>query len=115
MPANRFEITSYKVSLCDKMTTGFGGVTIKARGIISCIGQGFRITAYFLSNDSPIPEATASPQGDRAAIFLPPDLMGYWMDLLRNERPIYGYIHSGIPPLTNISTSLEPVGEEEEL
>lgn len=114
MPANNFEITSYTIKLGDKVTTGISGVTIRARGIISCRGGAFRIVAYFLSSDSPVPAAYVSAQGDSAAIFLPPDLMGLWVDLLRNERPLYGYINSGIPPLTNISTSLEPVGEEED-
>jgi hypothetical protein len=115
MSTHQFEISSYKISLGDKITTGFGGRTIMARGIISCRGPGYRIAAYFLSDDSPIPDATTSTQGDWAAIFLPPELMALWIDLLRNERPLYGYINTGIPGLTNLSTSLEPVGESEEM
>ncbi len=113
MAIHLFEIESYRITLGDKITTGFGGITIMARGIVSCWGQGHRITAYFLSSDSPIPLATTSAQGDWAASFLPTGLMGSWVDLLRNERPLYGYIHTGIPTLTNISTSPESVGEGE--
>ena len=41
------------------------------------------------------------------------DIMPFWVDMLRNEKPVYGYINTDHPEWTSISTSSEPVGEEE--
>jgi hypothetical protein len=41
------------------------------------------------------------------------ELIAQWIDLLRNETPLYGYINTDHPEWTNISTSTEPVGEQE--
>jgi hypothetical protein len=42
--------------------------------------------------------------------------MADWIDLLRNERPVYGYIDTSRPASTYITTDqmfLEPIGEGE--
>lgn len=114
MAIRRFQVTSYTIKLGDKLVAGFGGTTIKARGIISCIGpDNQRVVAYFLTDDSPVPAPTTTIEGKWGPIFLPKELLGQWTDLLRNEKPLYGYINTDQPSWTNISTSQEPVGEEE--
>ena len=109
-----FPITSYRIKLSDKSSAGFGGTIIKVRGLISCIGaDNQRILAYFLTDDSPVPAPTTTWEGKWGPVFLPKEMMGQWVDMLRNEKPIYGYINTAHPEWTNISTSMEPVGEEE--
>ena len=109
-----FEIKNYSVKLGDKMTATFGSQTIEARGIISCFGaEDQRVIAYFLSDDSPAPLPVISGEGKWGCIFLEKALLPVWIDLLRNEKPLFGYINTGYPGWTNISTSAEPVGEEE--
>jgi hypothetical protein len=114
MAIRTFQISSYTVTLGDKMTASFGGTTIKARGVISCIGpDDQRVVAYFLSADSPVPAPTTTVGGKWGPVFLEKELIGQWIDLLRNETPLYGYINTDHPEWTNISTSSEPVGEHE--
>jgi hypothetical protein len=114
MAIRTFQISSYTVTLGDKMTASFGGTTIKARGVISCIGpDDQRVVAYFLSDDSPVPAPTTTNGGKWGPIFLEKELIGQWIDLLRNETPLYGHINTDHPEWTNISTSTEPVGEHE--
>ena len=114
MAIRTFEILTYKVKLGSRLTATFGVTTIKALGIISCSGpDNQRIVAYFLNDESLIPNPAVTYEGKWGNIFLPKDMLPVWIDLLRNEKPVYGYINTEIPKLTNISTSQEPVGEEE--
>lgn len=114
MATHSFAVSSYTIKLGDKLTASFGGTTIKAKGVISCIGpDNQRVVAYFLDDDSPVPAPTTTIGGAWGPIFLPKEMMPMWVDLLRNEKPIYGYINTAHPEWTNVSTSAEPVGEEE--
>lgn len=114
MAIRNFPVTSYSIKLGDKLTAGFGGVTIKARGIVSCMGpDNQRVVAYFLADDSPVPAPTTTIGGKWGPIFLPKELLKAWIDMLRNEKPLYGYINTDRPEWTNVSTTAEPVGEEE--
>jgi len=40
-------------------------------------------------------------------------MMQNWIDLLRNEKPIYAFFDADNPQWSRISTLSEPVGEEE--
>ena len=109
-----FEITNYKIKLGYRISATFGVTTIKAAGVISCMGNdNQRVVIYFLHDESLIPNPAISAKGKWGNIFLPKEMMPVWIDILRNEKPLFGYINTDIPKLTNISTSNEPVGEEE--
>ena len=47
------------------------------------------------------------------ALFLPFKEMGPFLDMLRNEKPIWAYLNSDKPEWISLKTSKEPVGEEE--
>jgi hypothetical protein len=114
MAIRSFSVTSYTIKLGDKLSASFGGTTIKARAVVSCIGSdNQRVVAYFLADDSPVPTPTTTIGGKWGPVFLPKELLGQWTDMLRNEKPLYGYINTDHPEWTNVSTSSEPVGEEE--
>ena len=114
MAIRNFPVTSYTIKLGDKMAASFGGTTIRASGIVSCIGpDNQRIVAYFLADDSPVPAPTTTVGGKWGPIFVPKEMMGQWVDMLRNEQPLFGYINTDHPEWTNLSSSAEPVGEEE--
>lgn len=113
MGIRTFAITSYSITLGDKMTATFS-VPIKARGVVSCMGaDNQRVVAYFLSDDSQIPTPTTTIGGKWGPIFLPDKLMAAWVDMVRNEKPLFGYINTDQPSWTNVSTTSEPVGEGE--
>ncbi len=41
------------------------------------------------------------------------DLTDHYVDMLRNERPVYAYLNSDKPQWNSLKTSKEPVGEQE--
>lgn len=49
----------------------------------------------------------------QGTIFVQFELYPSFLDLLRNEKPIYAILESDTPILNRISTSLEPVGDGE--
>jgi len=101
------------VKLGHALTATWSGTRIKARGLVACYGGDHRFIAYFLTEDSPVPDSVYVVNNRVGAIFLPFNEMEPFVDLLRNEKPIYAYLNSDRPEWNNISTALEPVGEEE--
>jgi hypothetical protein len=113
VPTLSFEITGYTITLGDKLADTFGKTSAKAVGIISCIGVAERVVAYFLSDDSPVPTPMTTSGGKWGLIFLPKEMMPLWVDMLRNEKPLYGNINTDRPEWINVATKIEPVGEKE--
>ena len=113
MATKRFAVETYSIKTGDSLTATWGGVQIKARGILACRGQDHRFLAYFLTDDSPVPEPVYIPANKVGAIFLPNSDMAPFVDLVRNEKPVYAYLNSARPDWNNLSTSQEPIGEEE--
>lgn len=113
MAIKRFLVDRYKVGLGHAMSATWSGSTIKARGYVTCYGEDHRFIVYFLTDDSPIPKPVYVVRNKVGAIFLPFKEMRPFVDLLRNEKPVYAYLNSDKPQWNSIKTSLEPVGEEE--
>lgn len=113
MTTERFCVDTYSITLGDAMTATWSGVLIKARGIIQCRGEGWRFIAYFLTEDSPVPYPVVVRRNKVGAIFRPFEEMSAYVDLLRNEKPVYAYLNSAKPQWNSLSTAQEPVGEEE--
>ena len=45
--------------------------------------------------------------------FLPESHYSRYIDLLRNEKPVFAYLNSEYPDINRLYTGTEPVGEEE--
>ncbi len=114
MATDRYVVSSYTVKVGDTLTATWSGTQIKARGILVCHGPDRqRLIFYFLTDDSPVPAPVYKPTTKVGAVFLPFDQMPPYVDLVRNERPIYAYMNSDRAEWNNISSGHEPVGEEE--
>jgi len=113
MVIKRFLVSRYQIKLGHALSATWSGTRIKARGIVACYGADHRFIAYFLTDDSPVPKPVYVVANKVGAIFLPFKEMEPFIDLLRNEKPIYAYLNSDRPDWNSISTSMEPVGEEE--
>lgn len=114
MATKNFNVNYYRTSVGFKKSATWGGVQIKAQGYISCYGNGgYRFIMYFLHKDSQVPSPVFHPNTKVGAIFLPFEDMPIYLDIVRNEKPIYAYLNSSKPEWNGISTSNEPVGEEE--
>ena len=109
-----FEINSYNTFLFNNFPATKNGVAITARGLIICNGDDAQqVRAYFLADGSPEPDPFVDRRGKRVQMFLPYQMMQNWIDLLRNEKPIYAFFDDNNPQWSRISTLSEPVGEEE--
>ena len=113
MARETFLVKRYKVKVGYSLTATWSGTVIKAQGVLACYGADLRFIMYFLRDDSPVPDPIYHVQNKVGAIFLPFSHMAHYVDLVRNEKPIYAYLNSDKPAWNNISTSKEPVGEEE--
>lgn len=68
---------------------------------------------YGLHPDSKLPNPVFIEANKVGAIFIHfPQLQNY-IDLVRNENPIYSYLNSVKPDWNSIRTTNEPVGEQE--
>ena len=100
MAKHNFLVERYQITLGDHPKT-FGGVDVRPRGVVACFGEFLRLIYYFLPEGADAPSPMWS---EDARLFV---------DLLRNEKPIYGNIDTDLPGDSFISTLHEPVGEEE--
>ena len=108
-----FTVEHYRVSLNHELTASWSGTIIKARGKIVCQGDDHLLFAYFLKDDNQIPEPVYMENDNAGAIFLPFIDMGTFIDILRNEKPVYAYLDSDKPEWIGIGTFREPVTERE--
>lgn len=120
MPVAVFEIKEYMVIFRQLELRDFNGVEAKLRGIVRCTGVGtkdnaqYRLDVYFLTADSPVPDPQIDLGNHSGAIFLPIAEMAFLVDVLRNEKPIFGHLRGDRPEWTSITTTNEPVGAGDE-
>lgn len=115
-----FEIKNYMVIWRQLEERDFAGVTTRIRGLVRCNGLGaedqesYRLDVYFLSPDSDTPAPQVDVANRRGAIFMPiSDLLAF-VDILRNESPIFGHLRADYPQWTSVTTTNEPVGVGDE-
>jgi len=110
----QFEIGGYTIKLGRRLSTRAGDQIVTAVGLISFLGEDFMsMNVYFVDDESPMPDPVLSRDGNVATLFLRRELMPLWIDVLRNEKPIFGVIDTAQPSASHIATKNEPVGEEE--
>ncbi len=112
MAKHNFLVERYQITLGDHPKT-FGGAEVRARGVVACFGEFLRLIYYFLPDGVEARDAMWSEDARLCVVFLPFSVMPTFVDLLRNEKPIYGNIDTESPGDAFISTLHEPVGEEE--
>jgi len=119
LPVALFEIREYMAIFRQLEERDFNGVRAKIRGIIRCSGVApntetqYRLDVYFLTTDSPVPMPQVDLVSNSGVIFMPFADMHTLIDVLRNEKPIYGHLRGDRPEWTSITTGNEPVGSGE--
>lgn len=112
MAINSFEVKNYQVKLSYELSGGGGGP--KTRAYLACLGDdGYRFVIYFAAPGSAMAPPRYFPETKFGSINVPINEMANYVDLVRNEKPVYAYLNSDKPEWNSISTSNEPVGEEE--
>ncbi len=115
-----FEIKKYMVIWRQLEVREFAGVKARIRGLVRCTGQGasdseeYRLDVYFLSPDSETPAPQVDIANRRGAIFMAISDIHAFVDILRNERPIFGHLRGDYPQWTSVTTTNEPVGAGDE-
>lgn len=112
MSSIRFQIEKYQVTLGTDLVSIQTDVDAKIIGIIGCFGGGYQLMINFVDFGK-IPESTYDESKKTGAMFTSASYMSYYIDILRNEKPLFAYCNSDHPEWTNISTTQEGVGENE--
>ena len=107
-----FEVRFYIIMLSRKIEASFGDVVSYSYAVISCLDaeNRYKLNIYFLRPDSPTIKNVNFPDKGRATIFLPAEQYSSYVDLLRNEKPVYAYITNDNPEMNLLCTTEEPVG-----
>ena len=115
-----FEIKNYMVIWRQLELREFADVTARIRGLVRCTGVGadadetYRLDVYFLADDSAVPDPQVDIANRRGAIFMSISDIHAFVDILRNEKPIYGHLRGDNPQWTSVTTTNEPVGTGDE-
>ena len=84
-----------------------------AHGMVHVFGAHYneQLKVYFVNPGTPTPQASVS--NNIGIIYRPFDQMSAWLDVLRNEQPLYVYAHASAPDLSGVHSAQEDVGEED--
>jgi hypothetical protein len=116
-----YQIKKYQVHFYRPFHMTWFGVTAEIICIVECYedevgawGDGsYLCRAYFLTEDSEVPNSFHQPENYAGGLFLRAKELGPFIDILRNEKPVSVYLNSEHPEYNQFFTGLEPVGEEE--
>jgi hypothetical protein len=108
----------YRVTLAGSIRTIVSGNTkIKAQGVIHVGGDSEddetgELIIYFLTPDSPAPKPPAYTKstGILGNFCVPYNQMPFYIDLLRNEKPVWFQLVTDKPEFNSVRTSWEPIG-----
>lgn len=114
MATKNFSVSNYVAQMGFKSSASWSGVSILIQGYLTCYSSdGYRFIVYGLHPASPVPAPVYIEANKVGAIFIPFNELSNYIDLVRNEKPIYAYMNSSSPNWNSLRTSSEPVGEEE--
>lgn len=108
-----FEVKEYMVVLRQLEEMDFHGNRILLKGIVRCLGDEYTMDVYCCAADSDYPEPFFDTEEKKGYMFVPYEDLPVFVDILRNEKPIYAHLRGDKPEWTSITTTKEPVGEGE--
>ncbi len=108
-----FEVKTYEVKVARELNGTAQNLSLKFYAYIKCTGDVYHAVIYILDDTSPVPANTFLPAYKRGTIFVPRWQFKWFLDLVRNEKPVYCYLNSDTPKWNCLYTGQEPVGEQE--
>ena len=108
-----FEIKNYMVIWRQLEIREFDDTEVKIRGMVRCIGDEYSLDVMFVAPDSETPQPIFDQAKSKGFMFMPISDILAFVDILRNESPIFGHLRGDRPEWTSVTTSQEPVGEGE--
>ncbi|MCC7565685.1 MAG: hypothetical protein KO206_05345 [Methanomicrobiaceae archaeon] len=120
MTQKTFEISAYEIQLAKEKRIVCEGRAVAVQAIIRCIGipsiysdEHWRVHLYFAGDAAGLPGTAVSQEDRLIRVFLPDGHFERFVDLLRNEKPIFCNFDFDRPDEIIFRSSIEPVGEEE--
>lgn len=113
MEAKVFEIKEYMIIWRQLELMNFNDMTLRIKALVRCTGGEYTMDVYFLDDQSPVPEPTYDVSNKKGYMFLSVHDILPFVDMLRNERPVYGHLRTDRPDWMSVTTAKEPVGEGE--
>lgn len=113
LPNTIFEIREYIVTLRQREVMTIGGLALTLRGLIRCLGDTQQLDLYFVEEHDANPPPHYDATAKKGRMVLPFRDFHIFLDLLRNEGPIFAHMRSDKPDWSSITTTREPVGEGE--
>ena len=114
MAETSFRIAGYKITLGTKDFAYVPAYPFNIRGKLECYGRhDDRCTIYFLTDYEAAPQPRYDEHEKHVQIFVSFREMPAYLDLVRNERPVYANFETDMGTSAYLSTRREPVGEEE--
>ena len=111
MAATTFEVLSYDVELTRETEIEPG---VRCCAIVTCHGPaGQQMVLYFVQPGDAVPDNCYDPARGVGSSFLPAEQYLWYVDILRNEKPVFARMHSERPGWNKLFTGAEPVGEGE--
>jgi hypothetical protein len=109
-----FEVKEYMVILRQLEDMDFQNHRLLMKGMVRCIGDEYTMDIYGLKQESDFPEPVFDEEESKGYMFVPYEDLPVFIDLLRNEKPIYAHLRGDRPEWTSVTTTKEPVGEGED-
>jgi hypothetical protein len=109
-----FEVKEYDLKLNREGRTAYsaGGVRFGA-GIKCMADDGRYLLVWFVYSMSSAPDNGTQPDLSWGYSCVPMSHYPYYVDMLRNEKPVFATLCTHAPEFNGIGTHAEPVGEEE--
>jgi hypothetical protein len=113
MDVKVFEITEYMMIWRQLQLMNFNGIAVRVRAIVRCTGGDYTMDVYFTDDQADVPAPLYDTTINKGFMFLNIRDIGPFVDMLRNERPVYGHLRGDRPEWMSVTTAKEPVGEGE--
>lgn len=110
-----FKIDSYALRGARRMSGMLQGEQLVWRAHIDVYGGGYNMTLYFVDDINNAPDNYYYEPGKRGIVILPLEQYSWYVDMLRNESPVYAKIYTNAPNGISLYTGLEPIGEGENI
>ena len=112
MKSIRFKVKRYQITMGADLPSIESGRDVKVCAIIGCYGDEYKLMINFVAENEGQPKAVYDVDKKTGAIFLPISRLRGYIDLLRNEKPIFAHLSEKAEWIT-IGTEHEPIGEAE--
>lgn len=113
MDVKVFEVKEYMIIWRQLELMNFNGIAVRVRAIVRLTGGEYTMDVHFVDDDATVPDPFFDVPNKKGYMFLNiRDILAF-VDMVRNERPVYGHLRGDRPDWMSVTTAKEPIGEGE--